>query len=106
VHAIDIIHSSITDISAAREIARKDYKGFFVKSVVSHSCDPDNPDLFSKLTFDVIFTDDPGKTLTLLYADVKFVEVVKSYLAEHKKDLPLAYKQSHAASGPIGLRAR
>ena len=47
------------------------------------------------------FTDDPGKTLTLPYADVKFVDVVKFYLAEHRKDLPLAYKQSHAASGPI-----
>jgi len=105
VHAVDMVHSSITDISAAREIARKDYKEFYVKSVVSHSCDPDNPDLLSKLTFDVTFTDDPGKTLTLPYADVKYVDVVKSYLAEHEKDLPLAYKQSHAASGPIGLRA-
>jgi len=101
-----MVHSSITDISAAREVARKDYKEFFVKSVVSHSCDSDNPDLLSKLTFDVTFTDDPGKTLTLPYADVKYVDVVKSNLAEHKKDLPLAYKQSHAASGPIGLRAR
>jgi len=101
-----MVHSSITDISAARKIARKDYKEFFVKSVVSHACDPENPDLLSKLTFDVTFTDDPGKTLTLPYADVKFVDVVKAYLAEHKKDLPLAYKLSHAASGPIRLRAR
>jgi len=37
---------------------------------------------------------------------VKYVDVVKSYLAEHKKDLHLAYKQSHAASGPMGLCAR
>ena len=36
VHAVDMVHSSITDISAAREIARKDYKEFFVQSVVSH----------------------------------------------------------------------
>jgi len=106
VHAIDMVHSSITNVSAAREIARKDSKEFFVKSVVSHACDPDNPDLLGKLTSDATFTDDPGKTLILPYADVKDVDVVKSYLAEHKKDLPLAYKQSHAASGPIGLRAR
>ena len=87
-------------------IARKDYKEFFAKSVVSHSCDPDNPDLLGKLAFDVTFTNDPSKTLTLPYADVKYVDVVKAYLAVHKKDLPLACKQSHATSGPIGLRVR
>jgi len=51
VHAIDMVHSSITDVSAVREITRKDYKEFFVKSVMSHSCDPDNPDLLGKLAF-------------------------------------------------------
>ena len=40
------------------------------------------------INFDVTFTDDPGKTLTLSYADVKFVDVVKSYLAEQKKGSP------------------
>jgi len=30
VHAIDMVHSSITDVSAAREITPKDYKEFFV----------------------------------------------------------------------------
>jgi len=79
------------NVSTAREIARKDYKEFFVQSVVSHSCDPDNLDLLGKLTFDVTFTGDPGKTLTLPYADVKCVDVVKAYLAVHKTDLPLAY---------------
>jgi len=64
--------------------------------VVSHSCDSDNPDLLDKLTFD----------MTLPYADVKYFDVVKAYLAVHKNDLPLAYKQSHAASGLMGLRAR
>ena len=48
VHAIDMAPSSITNVSTAREIARKDYTEFYVKSVVSHSCDPNNPDLLGK----------------------------------------------------------
>jgi len=76
--------SSITNVSTAREIVRKDYEEFFVKSVVSHSGDPENPDLLGKLTLEVTFTNDPGKTLTLSYADVKYFDVVKAYLVEHK----------------------
>jgi len=94
-----MVPSSITDVSAAREIVCKDYKKFFVKPVVSHSRDPDNPDLLGKLTFDVTFTDDPGKTLTLPHADVKYVDVVKAYLTVHKKDLPLACHGLHPLKG-------
>jgi len=106
VHACDMVKSSISNVEDARAVAVRDYKEYFIHSVVSHSADPVNPDLLGKLTFDVIFTDDPSVTLTLPYNEVKYVEAVKDYLQRHKKELPAAWKQSHAAAGPMGLRAR
>jgi len=106
VHACDMIKSSITSVDEAREIASRDYKEFFLKSVISHYADPTNPDALGKLTFDVTFTDEPDTVLTVPYADVKFVKIIQDYLLAHKLELPAAYKQSHSETENIGRRAR
>jgi hypothetical protein len=104
-HASDMLPSSITDEETAKEVARVDYAEFFIREVVSHDADPDDPDKLGQLFFNVRFSDDEH-TISCPYNDVKFVEVVKDYIRAHKNELPKAFEEIGRAAAPLGVRSR
>ena len=106
VHACDLVRSNITSEEAAREIAKRDYKEEFVTEVISHECNPENPDLLGQLFFNVKFADNPDLILTVPYSAVQYVDVVKAYLQQHQRELPAAYKKSCKTEEITGLRVR
>jgi len=101
-HANDLVISSITDEDAAKEIARGDYKEYFVQEVISHNGDPSK---LGQLTFEVRFTGD-NHTISCPFVDVQHVDVVKAYITKHKNELATAFKQINRAAQPMGTRPR
>ena len=101
-HASDLVISSITDEDAAKEIARGDYKEYFVQEVLSHDGDPTK---LGQLTFEVRFTGD-NHTISCPFVDVQHVDVVKAYITRHKNELATAFKQINRAAAPMGTRPR
>ena len=69
------------------EIAAKDYNELVIHSVLSHS---GNPDQLGQLYFEVAFSDDPTATTSLPYKEVKYVQLVRDYINEHKEALHIA----------------
>jgi len=101
-HASDLVISSITDEDTAKEIARGDYKEYFVQEVISHDGDPSK---LGQLTFEVRFTGD-NHTISCPFSDVQHVDVVKDYITKHKVELATAFKQISRAAAPLGTRSR
>ena len=69
------------------EIAAKDYNELVIHSVISHS---GNPNKLGQLNFEVTFSDDPTATTSLPYREVKYVQLIRDYINEHKDALRTA----------------
>jgi hypothetical protein len=105
-HASDLVVSDITDEATAKEIARGDYKEYFVQEVISHELGPDeDADKLGQLTFNVRFTGD-GHTINCPFVDVQHVDVVKEYITKHRDALKKAFIKVSRPTAPIGVRPR
>ena len=86
-HGCDLHIFECDSEQQALSVAAADYGELIIQSVVSHN---GNPDKLGKLFFTVTFTDDPSVTTTLPYKEVKYVQLVRNYINEHKDVLRTA----------------
>ena len=86
-HGCDLRAFNCDNDQQALEIAARDYGEFVIHSVLAREGDPDK---LGQLRFVVTFSDDPSTTTTLLYKEVKFVQLVRDYINKHKDVLHVA----------------
>jgi len=96
-HGCDLRVFNCANREQALKIAATDYNELAIHSVLSHEGDPDK---LGQLYFTVTFSDDPTITTSMLYKEVKYVQVVRDYINKNKSLLKTAAadlrKQEHA----------